>query len=146
MNWYEKIPVNINNNGDPLIDNQAENTIEKIKSLEGLSNIFHICTKAVPSENTFSMLENLTGKQKKNLFFSYSLTGLNEGKFSFEQRVEVIDRLFSILGNVTILLRPLIKGRNDNKENIDRIVKVAAGHGNRIILGGLHNEKLIKQI
>lgn len=146
MNWYEKIPININNNGDPLIDNQAENTIEKIKSLEGFSNIFHICTKAVPSENTFLMLEDLTENQKKNLFLSYSLTGLNEGKFSFEQRVEVIDRLFSILGNVTILLRPLIKGRNDNKENIDRIVKVAAGHGNRIILGGLHNEKLIKQI
>ena len=40
MNWYEKIPININNNGDPLIDNQAENTIEKIKSLEGFSNIF----------------------------------------------------------------------------------------------------------
>ena len=140
MNWYEKIPININNNGDPLIDNQAENTIEKIKSLEGFSNIFHVCTKAVPSENTFLMLEDLTENQKKNLFLSYSLTGLNEGKFSFEQRVEVIDRLFSILGNVTILLR------NDNKENIDRIVKVAAEHGNRIILGGLHNEKLIKQI
>ena len=142
MNWYEKIPININNNGDPLIDNQAENTIEKIKSLEGFSNIFHVCTKAVPSENTFLMLEDLTENQKKNLFLSYSLTGLNEGKFSFEQRVEVIDRLFSILGNVTILLR----GRNDIKENIDRIVKVAAEHGNRIILGGLHNEKLIKQI
>ncbi len=146
MNWYEKIPVNINNNGDPLIDNQAENTIEKIKSLEGFSNIFHVCTKAVPSENTFNMLEHLTENQKKNLFLSYSLTGLNEGHFSFEQRVEVIDRLFNILGNVTILLRPLIRGRNDNRENISKIIKVASEHGNRIILGGLHNEKLIKQI
>lgn len=69
MKWYERIPININNNGDPLIDNQAENTIEKIKSFEDLSNIFHICTKAVPSENTFSMLEDLTEKQKKEFVF-----------------------------------------------------------------------------
>ena len=146
MNWYENIPVNINNNGDPLIDNQAESTVEKIKSLEGYTNTFHVCTKAVPSEKTFEMLESLSEEQKKNLFLSYSLTGLNEGRFSFEQRVEVIDRLYNILGDVTILLRPLIKGRNDSKENIERIINVAAIHGNRIILGGLHNPNLVKQI
>lgn len=146
MEWFENIPVNINNNGDPLIDNQIENTIEKIKSLEGYANIFHICTKAVPSEKSFSLLEQLTDNQKKNLFLSYSLTGLNEGRYSFEDRVNTIDRLFKIFGDVTILLRPLIAGRNDNKENIERIVKVAATHGNRIILGGLHNDKLIKQL
>lgn len=146
MKWFEKIPVNINNNGDPLIDNQIENTILKIKSLEGFSNIFHICTKAVPSEYAFSLLENLTKEQKKNLFLSYSLTGLNEGKYTFEERVNAIDRLYSIFGDVIILLRPLIKGRNDSKENIENIVKVAASHGNRIIMGGLHNNKLIKQL
>lgn len=145
-NWYENIPINLNNNGDPLIDNQAESTIEKIKSLEGYSNIFHVCTKSVPNEHTFNLLESLTNNQKKNLFLSYSLTGLNEGRYSFEERVEVIDRLYAILGDVTILLRPLIKGRNDNKENINRIINVAANHGNRIILGGLHSKVLIKQI
>lgn len=146
MKWFENIPVNLNNNGDPLIDNQAENTVEKVKSLEGYENIFHICTKAVPSEHTFGMLEGLTENQKKNLFLSYSLTGLNEGGYSFEERVEVIDRLYNTLGDVTILLRPLIKDKNDTKENIERIIHVAAEHGNRIILGGLHNDKLIKQI
>lgn len=146
MDWFENIPVNINNNGDPLIDNQIENTISKIKSLEGFSNIFHICTKAVPSEYAFSLLEKLTEKQKKNLFLSYSLTGLNEGKYSFEERVKAIDRLYSIFGDVTILLRPLIKGRNDSKENIENIIKVAAIYGNRIIMGGLHDNKLIKQL
>jgi len=144
--WYENIPVNINNNGDPLIDNQADNTIEKIKSLEGLNNIFHICTKSVPSERTFEMLESLTDSQKKNIFLSYSLTGLNEGGYSFDERVKVIDRLYNIFGDVVILLRPLIKGRNDSKENIERIIKVASTHGNRIILGGLHNKKLVKQM
>ena len=79
MNWFENIPVNLNNNGDPLIDNQAENTVEKVRSLEGFENKFHICTKAVPSEHTFEILESLTDNQKKNLFLSYSLTGLNEG-------------------------------------------------------------------
>ena len=69
--WFENIPVNINNNGDPLIDKEIENTVEKIKSLEGYSNIFHICTKSVPSEYAFSLLEELTEKQKKNLFLSY---------------------------------------------------------------------------
>lgn len=146
MMWFENIPVNINNNGDPLIDNQIESTIAKIKSLEGYANIFHICTKAVPSEYAFSLLEKLTENQKKNLFLSYSLTGLNEGGFSFEQRINAIDRLYSILGDVTILLRPLIRGRNDSKENIKRIIEVASSHGNRIILGGLHNDKLIKQL
>lgn len=144
--WYENIPVNINNNGDPLIDNQADNTIEKIKSLEGLNNIFHICTKAVPSEETFKKLESLTDNQKKNIFLSYSLTGLNEGGYSFEERVNVISRLHNILGDVTILLRPLIKGRNDSNENIERIIKVASEYGNSIILGGLHNKRLLKQM
>lgn len=146
MKWFENIPVNINNNGDPLIDNQAESTIEKIKSLEGYNNIFHICTKAVPSENTFRMLEDLTTNQKKNMFLSYSLTGLNEGGYSFEQRIDTINRLYNILGNITILLRPLIKGRNDNKENINKIIDVASNYGNRIILGGLHSKELIKKI
>lgn len=140
--WHENIPVNLNNNGDPLIDNQAKNTVEKIKLLEGYENIYHICTKAVPSEETFKILESLTDNQKKNLFLSYSLTGLNEGGFSFEERVAVINRLYKTLGNVTILLRPLIKGRNDSQENIKRIIDIAATHGNRIILRGLHNKTL----
>lgn len=144
--WFENIPVNINNNGDPLIDKEIENTVEKIKSLEGYSNIFHICTKSVPSEYAFSLLEELTENQKKNLFLSYSLTGLNEGRYSFEDRVKAIDRLYDIFGDMTILLRPLIKGRNDSRENIENIIKVASAHGNRIILGGLHNDKLIKQL
>lgn len=105
-----------------------------------------ICTKAVPSEHTYSLLETLRMDQVKNMFLSYSLTGLNEGNFSFEERVETINRLYSMFGYVTILLRPLIKGRNDSKENIKRIIHVAASHGNKIILGGLHNEKLIKQM
>lgn len=146
MEWYENIPVNINNNGDPLIDNTIESTISKIKSLEGYRNIFHICTKSVPSEYAYILLESLTKEQKKNLFLSYSLTGLNEGGYSFEEREEAIKRLSEIVGPVTVLLRPLIKGRNDSKENIERIVEVASKYGNRIILGGLHNKKLLKQL
>ena len=45
MVWYENITININNNGDPLVDNPTESTVEKIKSLEEYKNIFHICTK-----------------------------------------------------------------------------------------------------
>lgn len=146
MMWYENIPVNINNNGDPLIDNQIENTVMKVKSLTEYANIFHICTKAVPSEYAYSLLETLNVEQVRNLFLSYSLTGLDEGKFSFEQRVETINRLYAMFGDVTILLRPLIRDRNDSKENIERIINVAASHGNKIILGGLHNENLIKQM
>lgn len=144
--WYENIPVNINNNGDPLIDNQVENTVIKVKSLTEYANVFHICTKSVPSEYAYSLLETLKAKQVRNLFLSYSLTGLNEGKFSFEQRVETINRLYAMFGSVTILLRPLIRERNDSKENIERIINVAASCGNKIILGGLHNKKLIKQM
>ncbi len=145
-NWHEKIPVNINNNGDPLINNQVENTVSKIKSLEDFANIYHVCTKAVPSERAFQLLESLTPKQKKNSFISYSLTGLNEGHFSFENRVDVIKRLHDIFNDTTILLRPLIKGLNDSKENIERIVNVAADYGNKIIMGGLHSDELIKQL
>ena len=146
MEWFENIPVNINNNGDPLVDNQIKSTVEKIKSLEGYQNIFHICTKAVPSKKAFELLKELTDEQKKNLFLSYSLTGLNEGGYSFQDRVDTINELYELFGNVTILLRPLIAGRNDSKENIERIVEVASNYGNRIILGGLHNNKLIKQL
>lgn len=49
MMWYENIPVNINNNGDPLIDNQIESTVMKVKSLTGYANIFHICTNLYQS-------------------------------------------------------------------------------------------------
>ena len=64
MKWYENIPVNINNNGDPLVDNQVKNTVDKIKLLEGYKNILHICTKAVPSEKAFEYLNSLTENQK----------------------------------------------------------------------------------
>lgn len=146
MEWFENIPININNNGDPLVDNTIDDTIEKIKSLEGYGNIVHICTKAVPSEYAFEQLSKLTDNQKKNIFLSYSLTGLDEGGYSFDERVDTIDRLYSMFGNITILLRPVIRGLNDSEENIEKIVKVASKYGNRIIMGGLHNNKLMKRL
>lgn len=145
-NWYENISVMINNHGDPLTDNQVESTVNKSLSMKGYKNTVGICTKAVPSDFAFKELERLKGNNDINLFLAYSLTGLDEGGYSFDERVDVIKRMYDMFGQMTILLRPLIKGQNDSKENIERIVKVAASTSGRIILGGLHNRKLQKQL
>ena len=146
VNWYENIPVMLNNHGDPLTDNQVESTVHKVKSLVGYNNVVGICTKAVPSESAYRKLEQISNIKDVKLFIGYSLTGLNEGNYSFKEREEAIMRLYDMFGQMNIMFRPLIKGRNDSHENIERIVDIAAKTGNNIILGGLHNRKLLKQL
>lgn len=146
IKWYENIPVMINNHGDPLTDNQIESTVQKVKSLRGYNNVVGICTKAIPSDRAYQQLEQIAKIKDVKLFVAYSLTGLNEGNYSFEEREEAIMRLYSMFGQMNILLRPLIKGKNDSHENIQRIVEISAKTGNNIILGGLHNKKLLKQL
>ena len=137
--WWEYLPVCINNAfGDPLTKSQIDNTIFKLNCLENHKMAYSIITKAVIDDDIFNKLKNV--KKSKNLVVMYSLTGLDEGGFTFNQRVETINKLKELFENIIILVRPIIKDRNDDMETLEKIVKVAKNTSGRLITGAVHNE------
>lgn len=145
-NWWKKIPVCINNSyGDPFTDIQIMDTYDKIIRLSEEGMHFCVCTKAVPSKESWDVIQQMKCVSKKNMIIEYSLTGLDEGGYTFEQRKDTILRLFQIFGQMAIMMRPIIPGRNDTEENIRRIVDVAAMTGKKIIVGGIHDENKRKK-
>ncbi|WP_025691301.1 hypothetical protein [Paenibacillus zanthoxyli] len=137
--WYKDIPVSINNAfGDPLTEIQIEDTIAKINSLKNHAAPYNIITKAVINDEIYSKLKDV--EKTDNFVVMYSLTGLDEGGYSFQERLETIELLNKLFGKVIILVRPIIQGRNDHYKNLEKIVKVAKNTSGRLITGAIHDE------
>lgn len=141
MEWIKNIFISVNNAyGDPFTDLQIMDTYDKINTLVTEDMYFGVCTKAVPSAISKKLIDELSKLNTNKMFLQYTLTGLNEGGYSFEDRVKTINYLYDRFGQITILARPIITGKNDTIENIENIIKVAAGVSKRISFAGLHSE------
>ena len=111
--WFEELPIAINNSfGDPFQPSQIYNTLTNINSLENYPSPFCICTKDVPSDKIIELLKRTNFGN--NFLPFYSLTGLNEGDYSFEERERSINELFDLWGKMIIMVRPIIANRNDD--------------------------------
>ncbi len=144
-NWYDYLPISINDTyGDPFIDSQVDNTIAKLNKLSSHKAPIVIFTKAPYNEKVLLKLKDLNSNSM--LVVMYSLTGLDEGGFSFDNRIRFINELKKIFGSIVILTRPIIKGKNDNVEILSKIVKVASQSGGLLVLGGVHDSFKMKKI
>lgn len=100
-NWIKELPIAINNAyGDPFTDIQIMDTYDKMLKIYQIDGIGSVCTKAVLSEETIEILRNLPKDISKNIFLQYSLTGLDEGGYTWEERIETIKQLYDIFGHV----------------------------------------------
>ncbi len=143
--WWSKIPISINSAfGDALSSSQIDDTCMKLNILKTHNAAYGFCTKAVPDEKIFDKLRQVS--ITSNLSVRYSLTGLDEGGYSFEERLNAIKELKSIFGRVIIITRPLIYGRNTSKENLLKLVKAASETSGLLITGGLHDKTKRKQV
>ncbi len=136
---WKKIPVAINNAwGDPLTESLVDNTVYKAKELYDHLAPIMICTKSVPNEATLEKLIEI--KDNSNIFLVYSLTGINEGGFSLEQRRKAIEDLSKLFDKIAIITRPIISGVNDSKENLTQLVEIAENTSKILITGALHDK------
>lgn len=136
--WYDNIHVVVNcTYGDPLIPIQIDNTIDKLKSLKSHKASISVNSKAPYNKKILSKLEEV--QDNKNIIIFYTLTGLQEGGFLFENRVKFISELCKRFP-VAITPRPIIKNRNDSEKNLERIVKVAKEYDCNLVLCELSNE------
>ena len=141
MDWVKNIFISVNNAyGDPFTDLQIVDTYDKVNALINDDLHFGVCTKAVPSIMSKELINEIAKLNTQNMFLQYTLTGLNEGGFSFEDRVRTIEYLYEKFGQITILARPIITNENDSVENIERIIKVASSTSKQISFAGLHSE------
>jgi hypothetical protein len=143
--WSEEIPVSVNDTyGDPFIIEQVDNTISKLNMLLMQRRPIAIFTKAGPDDDVFTALRRVVNP--RNVVIFYSLTGLDEGDISFDARREMIATLHTIFPNVMVFARPIIRGRNDNPENLARLVSVANELALPFVLGGVHDRHKKKQL
>ncbi|AST93561.1 MULTISPECIES: radical SAM protein [Sutcliffiella] len=143
--WYDHIPMSVNDTyGDPFIIEQVDNTIKKLKILWNHKAPIAIFTKAPFNPEVIEKLKEI--KNHPQVIVMYSLTGLNEAGYSFENRVNFIKELKEIFNDIVILTRPIIKGRNDDEETLQKIVQVAKEHCGYLVLGGLHDPYKNKKI
>ena len=143
--WWSKIPISVNSAfGDALTSSQIDDTCMKLNFLKQHNAAYGFCTKAVPDQKILEKLQQVP--ITSNLSIRYSLTGLDEGGYSFEERLNAIKELKSIFGKVIIITRPLIYGRNTSKDNLLRLVKAASETSGLLITGGLHDKTKRKQI
>ena len=131
---FNNLPVAINNCfGDPL--EYIDNTIEKLRKLKDHQGPVCIITKHVIFENMLERLQSEFSNYKSLVLF-YTITGLNEGGWSFQQRYDSFIRLAGSFKNVALYYRPIFKGQNDSPEMIERIVSLAAMTGRPLVYGG----------
>jgi hypothetical protein len=90
----------------------SSGTISKIERLSAHRFPIAIFTKASYDRNVLRKLQKV-GTNRQVVVF-YSLTGLNEGGFSFGERLAMIDALKEIWDHIVIFTRPIIRNRNDD--------------------------------
>jgi len=143
--WWELLPVSVNDTyGDPFIPEQVDNTISKINRLSAHRFPIAIFTKAGYDRDVLRKLQAV-GTNRQVVVF-YSLTGLNEGGFSFAERLAMIDALREVWDHVVIFTRPIIRNRNDDPATLQRLVDVAATRTKLLVMGGLHDRYKNKQL
>lgn len=143
--WYDLLPISVNDTyGDPFISEQVDNTISKLLQLVGHRAPIAIFTKAGYNPTVLEKLKAIS--DNKMVVVYYSLTGLDEGSISFSDRLAMIDALQKLFRHVVVFTRPIIKGRNDNPENLQRLVDVAASNSKYLVLGGVHDKYKNKNI
>ncbi len=140
--WARRLAISINcAYGDPLIRQQEEDTADKLSQLAESGHLapFGFCTKGLLGERAAALFSALP--ESRGHVFRYSLTGLDEAGFPFEERVDTIRRMGEIFGRERIIIspRPIIAGRNDDEATLARIVDVAAETSRTLIIGGLHD-------
>ncbi|WP_433475101.1 hypothetical protein ACQPZP_41620 [Spirillospora sp. CA-142024] len=141
------MPVSVNDTyGDPFIIEQVGNTVTKLTSLDRHRAPIAIFTKAGYSEEVLAQLETVPAQVAANVVVFYSLTGLDEGGISFDERVRFIQALREIFTNTLVFTRPIIRNRNDDPAMLRRLAEVAAEHTGYLVLGGLHDAKKRKTI
>ncbi|TDC79017.1 hypothetical protein [Streptomyces hainanensis] len=143
--WSRWLPISVNDTyGDPFIPEQIENTTAKLASLSDHNAPIAIFTKAGYSSRVLERLGAVTHIDRAVIF--YSLTGLDEGGISFEERVRMIAALKRLFPNTLVFTRPIIRNRNDDPGTLRRLSEVAAAHTGLLVLGGLHDAKKRKKI
>lgn len=143
--WPLHIPVAVNDcYGDPLIIQQAPNTLEKVQQLMGQQAPIALFTKAPLDPAVLPYMRDIAVNPMVIPF--YSLTGLDEGGYDFDHRRRMIDTMGDVFGDVVILTRPIIAGRNDHPDTLSRLVSVAAEGSQLMVLGGLHDAKKRKRM
>ena len=136
--WSADIPTSVNDTyGDPFIPEQVENTVAKINLLRTQRPLTAIFTKAGPHDGVVEHLKSILQPEKVIVF--YSLTGLDEGDISFDERCAMLSALTDLFPHLMVFARPIIGGRNDHEENLVRLVRTASDHGVQFVLGGLHD-------
>lgn len=143
--WTRRVPVSVNDTyGDPFIPEQIDNTVAKLASLATHRAPIAIFTKAGYDEAVLQKLHSVAHVDKVVVF--YSLTGLDEGGISFDNRVRFIAAIKRIFPNTLVFTRPIIRNRNDDPATLRRLSEVAAEHTGLLVLGGLHDSKKRKKI
>lgn len=144
--YYDALPISINDAyGDPFLPEQIDNTIYKINSLSNHQAPIAVVSKAPYNERVFWKLENKLVPNSMLVVF-YSLTGLNEGGFSIENRLRAIRALQDVFGEIVIITRPIIQGKNDSNDCLNFLVDVASQTSGLLVLGGLHDSYKMKKI
>lgn len=143
--WSRRIPTSVNDTyGDPFIVEQVGNTAAKLDALYDHETAIAIFTKAGPDPEVYRRLRDIKNVDQVVVF--YSLTALDEGGISFDERISMINELKEIFPHVLVFTRPIIAGRNDDRETLARLVSVAASAGTQLVLGGLHDRYKQKNI
>ncbi|MER6738966.1 hypothetical protein [Streptomyces puniciscabiei] len=143
--WSQTLPVSVNDTyGDPFIPEQVDNTIVKLRELRWHRAPIAIFTKAGPDAAVLDKLRSVADVSQVVVF--YSLTALDEGGISFDDRVVMIRELRQIFPNTLVFTRPIIRGLNDDPKTLQKFVDVAAEHTGLLVLGGLHDPYKKKKI
>ncbi|MDG4788033.1 hypothetical protein O7626_19160 [Micromonospora sp. WMMD1102] len=130
--------------GDPFIPEQVANTVTKLAELRTHQAPIAIFTKAGYHPDVLARLAEIADND--NIIVYYSLTGLDEGGISFDERLRFIAALTGLFRNVFVFTRPIIRRRNDSPEHLRRLAQAAAELTGQLVLGGLHDAKKRKQI
>lgn len=143
--WADEIPMSVNDTyGDPYIVEQIANTLEKVTALADHQAPIAIFTKAPYDKRVLPYLRQIA--QNRMVIPFYSLTGLDEGGYSFENRRRMIDEIEKAFGYVVMLTRPIIRNRNDDPKTLRKIVRVAEQTSQLLVLGGVHDSKKRKKL
>ncbi|HEY8455248.1 MAG TPA: hypothetical protein VIL34_06620 [Actinopolymorphaceae bacterium] len=143
--WTRRLPVSVNDTyGDPFIPEQIDNTAFKLRALEEHEAPIAIFTKAGYDAHVLSVLAKLPNAS--NIVIYYSLTALDEGGISFDERLHVIKALTEIFPHTFVFTRPIIRKKNDDPATLRMLAEAAAEYTGRLVLGGIHDSKKRKQL
>lgn len=147
LSFLGNMPVSINNlYGDPFIPAQIKNTFYKLSTLREAKHKgpISVITKFNLTKEIMIRLSDY--QNMENLIFFYSLTGFNEGKVPFSERIKAYMCLAYTMPNVILLFRPIIAGRNDSSEIIQQMIKICKDSATPLVYTPLYTREAGKTI